>query len=448
MTKTMTQRPPGPKGRWAVGNSYDYDLDRIGFLRRCQAEYGDVFSFSSSTIVVCDPDLIHELLNESNEVFLAESPLFANAEDSARLERNVEGWMRSRRLAWQGVTRAVTRAHGERIVAAFDSTLRATGGAEFDVMQVMRRFTAEMVADFLFGPGAEDVVDAADVRSELAIKFMNNNLTLPKWLPLPSVRRALKAEDRVIDTITAHVRERRAHPHTKPEDMLDLLLSDSEFELSEDEIVAVLGASMLASFGSPGAALSWVIREMSRDPQMAERLRNEALRSIEQTGSVIDDSHLPYSKAFVREILRMYPPTWLMGRIVRKPYTLGGWTLPAGQNVMFSPYVLQRDPRFWPEPDSFQPERWLEPAAPQSRRAYIPFGSGPRICLGLHLGLFQLITAASHLAAHYRIESNTDEVVPLPDAILLPQNLRARITPVDETPVSPAPVGASAEVSR
>jgi len=432
VNKTTIKRPPGPKGRWAVGNSYDYDQDRIGFLRRCQAEYGDVFSFSPSTVVVCDPELIHELLNKSNEVFLAESPLFGNAEDSARLERNVDGWMRSRRLGWQGMTRAVTRAHGQRIITAFDATLRATSGQEFDVMTVMRDYTSRMVADFLFGPGAEDVVAAADLRSELAVKFMNNNLTIPKWLPLPSVRRALRAEDDVIATITARVDGRRAHRHEEPEDMLDLLLTDTDISLTEDEIVAVLAASMLASFGSPGAVLSWVVREMARDGKVHERLRDEARAAIAKTGSLVDDTQLPYCKAFVREVLRLYPPTWLMGRIVRHTSTLGDWTLPAGHNVMFSPYLLQRDERWWAEPEEFRPERWLGPATPESRRAYIPFGSGPRICLGLHLGLYQLVTAASHLAAHYRIEPNTTETETLPHAILLPRGLRARITPVDD----------------
>ena len=432
MSKTAIPRPPGPKGRWAVGNSYDYDKDRIGFLRRCLTEYGDVFSFSPTTVFIGDPELVHELLNESNTAFMAESPLFANAEDSARLERNIDDWMATRRQAWAGITRVVAKMHGERILTSFDRTLKDTGGHEFDVMATMRRFSAGMVGDFVFGPGSEDVVDAADLRSALAIKFMASNLTIPKWLPLPSVRRALKAEDAVVDSITAHLAERRAHPHAEPEDMLDLLLADSDPPLSDEGIVAVLGASMLASFGSPGSALCWVFLELARDSERRNRLREEALRAIDKTGSVLDDSQLPYAKIFVREILRMYPPTWLMGRVVRRPYTLGGWRLTPGETVMFSPYLLQRDPRWWTDPDTFDPERWERSASPESRRAYLPFGSGPRICLGLHLGLFQLVTAVAHLSAHYRIEASTADNTAVPDAILLPRALKARVVPIDE----------------
>ena len=430
MSKPQAGRPPGPRGRWLVGNGYDYDQDRIGFLRRGQAEYGDIFSFSSSTIVVCDPELIQELLSQSNDVFLAEFPLFANAEDSARLIREIDGWMRSRKLGWQAMTRSVTRAHGHRVITMFDEALRSTGGHEFDVVTVMRKCSSHTIAEFLFGPGTEETIAAADVRSKLAVHFMSNNLTFPRWLPLPSVRRALRAEERVIAALTGHVHDRQANPHEQPEDMLDLLLDESDVVLSEDEVINMLGASLLASFGSPGTALAWAIREMARDEGVCQRLREEATRVLGECGSLDDDTQLPYCKAFVREVLRLYPPVWLMGRTARHAYKLGDWTLQAGQTVMFCPYLLHRDPRWWPDPDDLRPERWLERAAPGTRRAYIPFGAGPRICLGLHLGLYQLTTAVAHLAAHYTVASpNAAEVIPEPHAILLPRDLRARVIP-------------------
>jgi unspecific monooxygenase len=351
--------------------------------------------------------------------------------------------MRSRKVGWQAMTRSVTRAHGHRLVSMFDNALRSTQGREFDVMPVMRDYSSHAVADFLFGPGAEDAVAVADVRSELAVSFMSSNLTFPKWLPLPSIRRALRAEDRVIAAIKAHVHDRQASPHPSPEDMLDLLLGDEEEALTEIEVVNILGASLLASFGSPGTALAWVIREMARDSRVLGLLREEATRVLAETGSLTDDARLPYSKAFVKEVLRLYPPVWLMGRTARREYRLGNVTLAAGQTAMFCPYLLQRDPRWWPEPDLLLPERWLERATPGSRRAYLPFGAGPRICLGLHLGLYQLTTAASHLAACYQIESpNAGEVQPYAHAILVPRDLRARITPIADA--EPAPGHATA----
>ncbi|HEX2416499.1 MAG TPA: cytochrome P450, partial [Micromonosporaceae bacterium] len=299
MGKPRTDQPPGPRGRWLVGNSYDYDRDRIGFLRRNQARYGDVFSFSPSTVVVCDPSLIHEIFNRSNEIFLAEAQVLASRREMIRAEANVENWMRSRRLGWQGMTRGVVRAHGRRVVTAFDAALSGTGGEFFDVMALMRVYSGRLVADLLFGTGADDVVAAADHRSTLALPFMNTNLTIPKWLPTPGVRRAVRAEDAVEAAIENHVRQRRANPHDESEDLLDLLLAEDDPPLEDAHIVQLLESTMLASLGSPGAVLAWVVLELARHPDIRERVREEAIELLSETGSVTDDNRLPYSKAFI-----------------------------------------------------------------------------------------------------------------------------------------------------
>jgi len=444
-SKVESTRPPGPRGRWIIGNSHDYDHDRIGFLRRCNASYGDVFSFSPSTVVVCDPELVHEIFQRSNEDFIAESPLFGRAAEDRLAERSFDGWMRARQLGVRAMTRSVTKAHGNRILAEFGTALRATAGQDFDVVTVMYRYTSRMVADFLFGPEADDVVVAAQLRSRYAARFLNSTLTVPRWLPLPSVRRTVRADERVWSLIAGHVADRRSSRREQPQDMLDLLLADTG-SLAPDDIIALLKASMLASVGSPAVALSWAVWELARNREACERLRDEARQAIAETGSLADDAHLTYSKAFAREILRLYPPTWLMGRTVRHACTLGGWTLSAGQQVVFSPYLLQRDPRWWPEPERFWPERWLTKGTALSRRAYIPFGSGPRICLGLHLSQYQLVMAISQLAAHYQIEIAT-AIEPVPREMLLPQGLRARIVgTTDSAPAAQA--GRAVQASR
>lgn len=429
-----------------IGNSHDYDQDRIGFLRRCNASYGDVFSFSPSTIVVCDPELVHEIFERSNEDFIAESPLFGREADDGLAGRSFDSWMRARRIGVRAMTRSVTKAHGHRILAEFDTALQATAGQDFDVVTVMHHYTSRMVADFLFGPVAEDVVVATELRSRYAARFLNSTLTLPRWLPLPSVRRTVRADERVLALIAGQVADRRSCRHEQPEDMLDMLLADTG-GLATDDIIALLKVSTLASVAAPAVALSWAFCELARNRVACERIRDEARQAIAETGSLADDAYLTYSKAFTREILRLYPPSWLMGRTVRNTCTLGGWSLSAGQQVFFSPYLLQRDPRWWPEPERFQPERWLAKGAGVSRRAYFPFGSGPRICLGLHLSLYQLTTAISHLAAHYRIELSTTAIKPVPHEMLLPQGLRARVARAAEA-ASAAQADRTAQVSR
>src|SRR3954454_5993962 len=102
MSMHASDQPPRPRGRWLTGNSLDYDRDRIGFLRRNQATYGDVYSFSPSTVVISDPDLVHEVLARTNDAFLTEDRLLASRRDQAHDEANIEAWMHSRRLSWPG----------------------------------------------------------------------------------------------------------------------------------------------------------------------------------------------------------------------------------------------------------------------------------------------------------------------------------------------------------
>lgn len=434
MPKTRPASPPGPHGRRLVGNSYDYDRDRIGFLKRNLADYGDVFSFSPSTVFVNDPVLVHEMFNRTNTDFVLETAIFVDGQEQARLDRDFGVWMSSRKVGFQALTRAVTHAHGARLAGDFDRALEAAGGQWFDLVPMLQDLASHTVADFLFGPepDAQDVVDAATRRSNLSLKYMSSNLSVPKWLPLPSVRRAVHAENDVFSLVAQRVDGRTAHPHAQPEDMVDILLADTRFGLDRTSIIKVLATSMLSSLGAPGTALSWMVTELSRHEEMFAKAHTEASNVLAEHGTLIDDSLLPYTKAFVKEVLRLNPPTWLMGRRARQDTRLGDWTIYRGQEIMFSPLLLQRDPRWWDEPDEMRPERWLGPLPPASRRAYIPFGSGPRVCLGLHLSLYQLTMVVARLAALYRMELEIAEPPEGLGALLVPGRLRARITPIDQ----------------
>jgi cytochrome P450 len=435
MSRPSDVRPPGPTGRRVVGNSYDYDRDRIGFLKRCQAEYGDIFSFSPSTVFVSDPELINELFRESNDTFLLEDALFASRRDQRQLVDGIDGWMRARGPVWRGMTKPVVRSHGRRILAAFDRTIRSLSGQEIDVVAVMRRYTTRLIADFCFGPDADEIADVSERRSALISTFMNSNLSVPRWLPLPSVRRSLRAEERTKDWVAARIRHRRAQPREAAEDLLDVILADSNRGPTDDELMRLLSATMLASAGSPGTAMTWLVVELARRPEECGRLREEADAANAKAGWLGDDSQLPRSQAFVKEVLRLYPPTWLMGRVVNRPCVLGGWPLAAGTRVMFSPYLVHRDRRWWPDPDRFDPGRWQAPTGTRYPHTFIPFGAGPRVCFGMHLGMYQMVTAAAHLAMNYQLDLVAmEDVTTSPGALLVPRVCRARITALDATP--------------
>jgi unspecific monooxygenase len=180
--------------------------------------------------------------------------------------------------------------------------------------------------------------------------------------------------------------------------------------------------------------MTWLVVELARRPEAIDRLRAEASAANAKAGWLGDDSQLPHSQAFVKEVLRLYPPTWLMGRVANRACVLGEWPLAAGTRVMFSPYLVHRDPRWWPDPDRFDPGRWQAPAETRYPHTFIPFGAGPRVCFGMHLGMYQMVTAAAHLALNYRLDLVAmEDVTTSPGALLVPRVCRARITPLDAT---------------
>jgi unspecific monooxygenase len=420
------RRPPGPPGRFLLGNTWDYERDRIGFLQDCQRRYGDVFSFDPSTIVLLDPELVHELFARTNTDFGAEVPIFRGVPPQAGAAVTPVA-MAGRRKSWRGINRTAVAAHAGRLLDRFHDTVRGAAGAPVDVLALMKAFSVRAVTDYCLGPDTEDVAQAVERAAAATSVLMNSVVALPRWLPVPRVRRALRTERDLRAVLLDRARQRRRRgPADPPNDLLDTLLDPAGTPVDDTVVVDALTVLLRASHGVPGATLTWAIAVLARHPEIAGRLRAEAA-GLDTARGVAD---LPYTEAFVKELLRAYPPTWLIGREVRTGTVLGGWHLRPGDRVMVPTYLIHRDPRWWTDPDRFRPDRWLTTTPPHARYAYLPFGAGPRICLGKDLGMLQLVLAVAALVRDYRVEVVNLDAAPLtPHALLVPDGLRARITP-------------------
>lgn len=421
--RRILRRPPGPQGRWLVGNSYDYERDRVGFLRRCQLEYGDVFAFSDTTVVVQDLDLIHELFTRTNAEFRTERPLLDDTVAADRLADSVPAWMTGRRRGWRTMTKDAVTGHATRLIGHLDRVLAETAAREVDVLTVMKRFSGCAIAEVCLGPRSADVADAVEDAANAAVAVMTSAVTVPRWLPTRRVRHVHGTSRRLTEVLAEHVARRRAGTPAEPFDLLDTLLTAGEQRLPDQNVIEILDVVLRASYGVPGAALTWAVRAFALDPELLSAVRAEAAGCA----SAAATSDLPFTEALVKELLRAYPPTWLMGRIVHRPATLGGWDFRPGDHIMFSPYLAHRDPRWWHDPNRLNPRRWLAATPPHTRHAYFPFGAGPRICLGNQLGMVQLVLATARLAACYDIQVTNAAVAPIEaGALLLPRGLRAR----------------------
>ncbi|MFJ9562267.1 cytochrome P450 [Streptomyces fuscichromogenes] len=422
-------RPPGPRGHWLTGNTRAYEADRIGFLRRCHREYGDVFSYDEQTVFVIDPDLAHDVLARTGHGFVTELAPFDMRRDLDEAAAQATAWMSARRAAWPGLNRSAAAASDDRTVEILDSVLADTAGRETDVLTTMRAFTARAIADYCFGADSAGVPVLLDEIIRATQPFTESSYEFPAWLPIPRHRHFFQTYRRLTDALTGIVRQRRASGAGAPADDLLGSLLDADPAMPDDTVASTLHSILMGGHGVPAAALTSVVWELARRPRVAGDLRDEADRPAADD-SLPPAARLPLAEAVVRETLRLYPPAWLMTRTAGTATALGDWSLDPGDDVLLNAYLIHRDPRWWRRPDEFDPARWLT-GRPAPGAACLPFGAGPRVCLGSTLAVRQLTLATSRLAQRFTVESpNAFAVVPKFMGRLAPTGLRARFAPV------------------
>ncbi|MFJ2649426.1 cytochrome P450 [Streptomyces sp. NPDC087420] len=414
-------RPPGPRGHWLRGNTRAYETDRIGFLRRCHRQYGDVFSYDDHTWFVINPELAHEALTRTGDSFVTELAPFDMRRDLDQASAHAMSWMSERRSAWPGLNRTAAATTDDLTAAILDAVVADGAGRDVDVLTMTRTLTARTIAEYCFGADSAGIPELLHETVRATRPFAESSREFPAWLPLPRHRRFFRTYRRLAETLTGLVRERGATTSDAPRsDLLGFLLA-AEPAPSTDAVVSTLHSVLMGGHGVPAAALTSVVWELTRRPGLVNDLRDEA-------GGPADGG-TPLAEAVVRETLRLYPPAWLMTRTARTATALGDWSLDPGDDVLLNPYLIHRDPRWWPRPDAFDPGRWLDGRAAPGP-AYLPFGAGPRVCLGAALTMRQLTLATSRLAHRFTIESpNAASVAPEFVDRLAPAGLRARFLP-------------------
>jgi cytochrome P450 len=241
---------------------------------------------------------------------------------------------------------------------------------------------------------------------------------VPLWLPLPRqvrFRRAQKDLQDIVDTLAA---QRAASPDGLGDDIISRLIESSRREPDpqvarvrmREELVTLL----LAGHETTASTLSWAFYLVDKHPEVWERLHVEAVAALSHGTPTADDLFkLPYTTRIIEEVMRLYPPVWLLSRIAQADDEIGGYHIPTGADVLVSPYLLHRHPAFWDAPERFDPERF-DPArsSGRGRYTYIPFGAGPRFCVGNNLGMMEATIVLATVARDLRLRKVPDyEVV-------------------------------------
>ena len=421
-------RPPGPSPRPVIGNLAEFGRDPLGFLTECAREHGDIAGVRLAgwpAWVISHPDLAEQVFVTHSRSFVKHRFFFRHVDTlfgDGLLTAEGESWLRHRRLAAPAFHHdRIAGYAGEMVALAEETAARWRDRETLDVHHEMMQLTLRIVVRTLFAIEAPRDVAALGAAFDVAVKEIaarfRRPFRIPDAVPTPGNIRYRRAVSRLDAFIRGIIAERRTDGADRG-DLLSMLIAARDEDGSamsdrhlRDEAVTLF----LAGHETTALALSWTWMLLSLHPEADARLAGE-LRTVlgGRAPAFADLPRLRYTQAVVEESLRLYPPAWVIGRQATAPVTIGGHVLPAGTTVFISPWVLHRDARYFDRPGEFRPERWLDAEARSRlpRYAYIPFGGGPRVCIGNAFAMTEATLLLASLARRFRPTLRDGRAVP------------------------------------
>ena len=387
------------------------------------------FFFLRSSFILNAPDAIRHVLVDNYENY-------SRTPAGLRVLRPMlgEGLLIAEGRAWKHQRRTLAPAFTPRavttliphMVAVTDETianLRRSGGGAVDLREIMQRMTLEIAGRTMFSFGMErHGATLRDFVMEYADRLARPNfldLVLPANWPTPRDFPRARFRKRWTDFVGMLMAERRAagkQEGAPARDLFDLMNAARDPETGEAFSEAQLGdqvaTMILAGHETTATALFWALYLLALDPVAQEQLAAEA-RQVSADGEA-DLERLKFTRAVVDETMRLYPPAFLIARAAAGNDEVAGIPIKRHDVILIAPWLLHRHEKLWRDPNAFVPERFLSPAPPPDRFAYLPFGVGARVCIGAHFALVEATLALARIIAAFRVTLlDKDPVMPV-----------------------------------
>jgi cytochrome P450 len=360
------------------------------------------------------------------------SPFFHRLVGNGLVTSEGDFWRRQRRLAQPAFHRHRISSYGDVMVRYADRTLQNwQPGEERDISQDMTRLTLEIVVKTLFNADVSN--DADHVRQVLSeiVKPFASQATV-KWildnrLPTPAHRRYSNAVKEIDEIVFRIIAERRATGYDQG-DLLSMLLQAQDedgTQMTDTQLRDEVMTLFLAGHETTALALSWSWYLLATNPDSERKFHDELDQVL--AGRIPEVSDLPkltYTEMIAKEAMRLYPPAYAIGREAIEDCELGGFRVPRGTQLFAFQWTTHRDPRFFADPDKFEPERWIaERVERLPRYAYFPFGGGPRQCIGNYFAMMEIVLLLATIGRRFKFSLVPDHKVEvLPVLSLRPKN--------------------------
>lgn len=420
---TSAPLPPAVPGVPVVGNLIDLRRDQINFFLQSQRQYGDIIRLkivSRWLYLVSDPDAIKHILQDNNRNYIKGRGVrkLKPALGDGLLTSEGDFWRRQRRLAQPAFHRRQIESFAETMTTTTNARLAEWDTAVTDQMPLnisdqMMRLTLDIVTRTLFSTAlTSEEFDTVASTMPHFLHHANTRITRPfdfiDELPLPDNRQFLADRDTLDAIIYRIIRERRQSGEQKT-DLLGMLMSAVDEEtgesMSDEHLRDEATTIFLAGHETTANLLAWTLMLLAQHPDSHQRLIAEVDAVLgKRTPTAADVGDLVYTNQVLHEALRLYPPAWIFGRAALADDVVGGYHIPADSEVLMSPYVVHRHPAYWPNPETFDPERFAagwERDLP--RYAFVPFGGGPRLCIGNNFALMEAALILAMIVQRYEL---------------------------------------------
>jgi cytochrome P450 len=419
-----TAIPPGPAEGFDLGGSEE----SLALMRRCFAQYGDVYRIFAPSRGVYNYVINHP--RDVKRVLLSNHRNYTKGEGMDRVKillgngiMTSEGdfWRRQRRMMQPSFHRRVLDRFGglihdvnEKYAARWAA--KAAAGEPINLTEDLSELTLEIVLHSIFGTDLTRLERQLGANPfEVVAKEQNRDLKFAFRF-------------RSLSKLIGDLIERRRREPEERFDFLEMLMAvrdrESDAPMSNKELIDEVMTLIVAGHETTAAALTWTWHLVSQHRETAAQLEAEADAVPDGTPLGLDAAEsLAFTHQVIQESLRLYPPGWLFTRRTLEADELGGFAIGPRTDVFISPYLLHRHPEFWSEPEEFRPERFAGADADERHKfAYIPFSVGPRHCIGENLALFEMLGHVSMMSRRFRLTRASNDPIELEAQI----NLRPR----------------------
>ncbi|MEL6536444.1 MAG: cytochrome P450 [Bacteroidota bacterium] len=414
--------------RFWIKTALEMASDTLGTITKYHAVHGDVFKLAMggrTRYIVVHPDLVDEVLVGQKKKFQKSKTykeLLPLLTGHGMIGIDGELWRKHRRIAQPAFHKkylATIYEHKRKVVDEYLSTLPELPQPVIWNHE-MTMLTLDVVTQALMGEGIKGEAPVIHKAIDDSLKYLIQMALNPIARAtdrFTNRRKQFSKQKQQIDyLVDSMIASRRQEGNEGKFDLMAMLMNSHDEEtqesLDDEGLKSEMLTIFLAGHETSANAMSWGIVSLMQNPNSWERLREEVDTVIGKDLPTFEQLfQLPYTRQVVDEILRLYPSAWAIGRTVLEPITLGGFQIPSGVDLVLPIYHVHRHPQFWENPDQFDPDRFSPSNVQEIHpKAYLPFGSGPRKCIGNHFAIIEMLLILTVIAQRLDLELLTQEV--------------------------------------